>query len=73
MGSQTDKKQSIKTLNHAIFFFLNLFKVILLKIVKHYDKTKISAHDYFIKNPSLSGRGLELNKNRPEAIMLFDH
>ena len=38
-----------------------------------YDKTKISAHDYFIKNPSLSGRGLELNKNRPEAIMLFDH
>tara|TARA_Y100000768_G_scaffold59586_1_gene40241 strand:- start:1989 stop:4148 length:2160 start_codon:yes stop_codon:yes gene_type:complete len=38
-----------------------------------YDKSKISAHDYFIKNPSLSGRGQELSKNRPEEIRLFEH
>ena len=38
-----------------------------------YDKSKISAHDYFIKNPSLSGRGQELNKNRPEEIRLSEH
>jgi polyphosphate kinase len=37
-----------------------------------YDKTKISAHEYFINNPSLSGRGQDLNKNRPEVIMLSD-
>ena len=38
-----------------------------------YDDKKISAHDYFIKNPSLSGRGLELSKNRPKAIILREH
>mgnify|MGYP001376282913 CR=1 FL=1 len=38
-----------------------------------YNKTKISAHDYFIKNPSLSGRGQELNKSRPEEIRLSEH
>jgi len=38
-----------------------------------YDDKKLSAHDYFIKNPSLSGRGQELNKNRPEAIILYEH
>ena len=37
-----------------------------------YDRTKISAQDYFIRNPSLSGRGHDLHKNKPEAIMLFD-
>jgi polyphosphate kinase len=37
------------------------------------DKSKISAHDYFIKNPSLSGRGQDLNKNRPEEIRLSDY
>ena len=40
--------------------------------LKH-DDGKLSAHDYFIKNPSLSGRGQELNKNRPEAIILYEH
>lgn len=38
-----------------------------------YNKTKISAHDYFIRNPSLSGRGQELNKSRPEEIRLSEH
>ena len=38
-----------------------------------YDDKKMSAHDYFIKNPSLSGRGLELSKNRPKAIILREH
>ena len=40
--------------------------------LKH-DQTKISAHDYFIQNPSLSGTGQNLNKNKPEEIMLFDN
>ena len=38
-----------------------------------YDDKKISAHDYFIKNPSLSGRGQDLSKNRPKAIILREH
>ena len=40
--------------------------------LKH-DQTKISAQDYFIQNPSLSGTGQDLNKNKPEEIMLFDY
>jgi polyphosphate kinase len=40
--------------------------------LKH-DQTKISAQDYFIQNPSLSGTGQDLNKNKPEEIMLFDN
>lgn len=40
--------------------------------LKH-DRTKISAHEYFIKNPSLSGRGQDLNKSKPEEIRLFDY
>ena len=39
--------------------------------LKH-DQRKISAADYFIQNPSLSGTGQDLNKNKPEEIMLFD-
>ena len=40
--------------------------------LKH-DQTKISAQDYFIQNPSLSGTGQDLNKNKPEEIRLFDY
>ena len=42
-------------------------------IVTGIYQKKISAHDYFIQNPSLSGTGQDLNKNKPEEIMLFDY
>ena len=38
-----------------------------------HDRKKMSAHDYFMKNPSLSGRGQSLNKAKPKVIPLFDN
>lgn len=36
-------------------------------IVKNYAQ---SAHDYFMSNPSLSGRGKAIIKNKPKEIKL---
>jgi len=33
-------------------------------------KNLVSAHNYFMSNPSLSGRGESIKKNRPEEITL---
>ena len=30
---------------------------------------KFSCHDFFMQNPSLSGRGRALRKNRPELLI----
>ena len=38
-----------------------------------HDRKKMSAHDYFMKNQSLSGRGQSLNKAKPKVIPLFDN
>ena len=34
------------------------------------SKDSISAHQYFMKNPSLSGRGESIKYNRPKEIIL---
>ena len=33
-------------------------------------KDSISAHQYFMKNPSLSGRGESIRYDRPQEIIL---
>ena len=41
-----------------------------MKKIKVTTENNFSAHNYFMKNPSLSGRGSSINLNMPEKLRL---